>query len=94
MTLLEQLEQELAGVQDQLRQLTRERTILREQITRLRMGAPPGMVRAALRVAVGVRPELHLLGDDDTDLPAPSAERVAGAALDDHRRLRTPKTAA
>jgi hypothetical protein len=102
MTLLDQLEREFARVQDQLRQLTRERTVLREQITRLRTGTPPEVACAALQVALGSRPDLCVLGDGgDGDRAASPGERVVAArgngrdaVLDGRRRLRTPKTAA
>jgi hypothetical protein len=74
MTLLEQLEHELERVRTQLQRLTRERTVLTEQITRLRAGAPPEIVCAALQVAFGVRLDLHLLAGQGAaaDHPAPS----------------------
>ncbi len=61
MTLLQQLEHELERVQKQLQRLTRERTLLSEQITRLRTGAPPEVVYAALQVTLGVPLDLYLL---------------------------------
>ncbi len=78
MTLLGQLEQELERVRKQLQQLTRERAILAEQITRLRAGAPPEVVCAALQVAFGVRLDLHLLANQsvDTDQPIPAGDRI------------------
>ena len=77
MTLLEQLEHELARVRKQLQRLTREQTVLTEQITRLRMGAPPEVVCAALQVAFGVRLDLYLLSHgDNADLPSPPSERL------------------
>jgi hypothetical protein len=78
MTLLGQLEQELERVRKQLQRLTRERAILAEQITRLRAGAPPEVVCAALQVAFGVRLDLHLLASQgaDTDTPIPAADRT------------------
>ena len=48
MTLLEQLEHELGRVRRQLQRLTREQGALAEQIRRLRTGAPPEVVCAAL----------------------------------------------
>jgi hypothetical protein len=78
MTLLGQLEQELERVRKQLQRLTRERAILAEQITRLRAGAPPEVVCAALQVAFGVRLDLHLLASQgaDTDTSIPAADRT------------------
>ncbi len=78
MTLLEQLEHELERVRKQLKRLTREQAVLTEQITRLRTGAPPEVVCAALQVAFGVRLDLYVLASQgtDTDQPAPSAERL------------------
>ena len=58
MTLLGQLEHQRERVQRQLKRLTREQAVLTEQITRLRTGAPPEIVYAALRVALG-DPDLH-----------------------------------
>jgi len=77
MTLLEQLEQELERVRKQLKRLTREQTVLTEQITRLRTGARPEVVCAALEVAFGVRLDLYLLASEgaDTDHPASAADR-------------------
>jgi hypothetical protein len=72
MTLLAQLEHELDRVQKQLRRLTREQAVLTEQITRLRTGAPPEVVCAALQVAFGVRLDVYLLshgGDADQSVP-------------------------
>ncbi len=76
MTLLEQLERELDRVRKQLQRLTRERTVLTEQVTRLRAGAPPEIVCAALQVAFGVRLDLYLLASQgaDADQPAPSSD--------------------
>jgi len=70
MTLLEQLERELNRVSEQLKRLTRERQILTEQITRLRTGAPPEVVCAALQVAFGVPLDLHILSHGDNQAPA------------------------
>ena len=67
MTLLEQLEGELARVRKQLQRLTREQGVLTEQITRLRTGARPEIVCAALQVAFGVRLDLHLLAGETED---------------------------
>ncbi len=77
MTLLEQLEQELERVRKQLKRLTREQAVLTEQITRLRTGARPEVVCAALEVAFGVRLDLYLLASEgvDTDHPASAADR-------------------
>jgi hypothetical protein len=73
MTLLQQLEHELERVQKQLQRLTRERTLLGEQITRLRTGAAPEVVYAALQVTLGVPLDLYLLSHGGvTDQPAPS----------------------
>jgi hypothetical protein len=75
MTLLEQLEQEQVRVRKQLQRLTREKTVLAEQITRLRAGTRPEVVCAELQVAFGVRLDLHLLAgqgaDADQAVPAP-----------------------
>lgn len=75
MTLLEQLEQERERVRKQLQRLTREKTVLSEQITRLRAGAPPEVVCAELQVAFGIRLDLHLLAgqaaDGDQTAPIP-----------------------
>ena len=72
MALLQQLEHELERVQKQLQRLTRERTLLSEQITRLRTGAPPEVVYAALQVTLGVPLDLYLLKHGgDVDQPAP-----------------------
>ena len=49
MTLLEQLERELERVKVQRQRLTREQSVLTEQITRLRTGAAPEVVCAALQ---------------------------------------------
>jgi hypothetical protein len=78
MTLLEQLEHELERVRKQLKRLTREQAVLSEQITRLRTGAPPEVVCAALQVAFGVRLDLYLLASQgaDSDQPAPAEDRV------------------
>ncbi len=78
MTLLEQLEHELDRVRTQLKRLTREQAVLTEQITRLRTGARPEVVCAALEVAFGVRLDLYLLAGQgaDTDHPAPAADRL------------------
>ncbi len=78
MTLLEQLEQELERVRKQLKRLTREQAVLTEQITRLRTGARPEVVCAALEVAFGVRLDLYLLASEgaDTDQPASAADRL------------------
>ncbi len=90
MTLLEQLEHELGRVRKQLQRLTREQGALTEQIRRLRTGAPPEVVCAALQVAFGVRLDLYLLASQgaDPDQPAPSHDQLpshqeegAGAAL-------------
>ena len=79
MTLLGQLEQELERVRKQLQRLTRERAILAEQITRLRAGAPPEVVCAALQVAFGVRLDLHLPASQsaDADPLIPAADQAA-----------------
>jgi hypothetical protein len=84
MTLLQQLEHEMERVQKQLQRLTRERTLLSEQITRLRTGASPEVVYAALQVTLGVPLDLYLLSHGgDTNQPAPSesfsARREEGA---------------
>ena len=78
MTLLEQLEHELERVRKQLKRLTREQAVLSEQITRLRTGAPPEVVCAALQVAFGVRLDLYLLASQgaDPDQPAPAEDRL------------------
>jgi hypothetical protein len=78
MTLLEQLEHELERVRTQLKRLTREQAVLTEQITRLRTGAPPEVVCAALQVAFGVRLDLYVLASQgaEPDQPAPSADRL------------------
>ncbi len=78
MTLLEQLEQELERVRKQLKRLTREQAVLSEQITRLRTGAPPEVVCAALQVAFGVRLDLYLLDGQgaNPDQALPSEDRV------------------
>ena len=55
MTLLEQLERELDRVRKQLHQSTKELAVLTEQITRLRTGARPEVVSAALELALGIR---------------------------------------
>lgn len=81
MTLLEQLEQEQDRVRKQLQRLTREKTVLSEQITRLRAGAPPEVVCAELQVAFGIRLDLHLLagqaadGDQTAPIPGPVSPR-------------------
>jgi len=78
MTLLEQLEHELERVRKQLQRLTREQTVLAEQITKLRMGARPEIVCATLQVEFGVRLDLYLLSHGgDADHPAATSERVA-----------------
>lgn len=78
MTLLEQLEHELDRVRTQLKRLTREQSVLTEQITRLRTGARPEVVCAALEVAFGVRLDLYLLAGQgtETDHPAPAADQL------------------
>jgi hypothetical protein len=78
MTLLEQLEHELARVRKELKRLTREQGVLTEQVTRLRTGAPPEVVCAALQVAFGVRLDLYSLSSQgaDGDQAAPSADRL------------------
>jgi len=75
MTLLEQLEHELERVRKQLQRMTREQTVLTEQIRRLRTGAPAEMVCAALQVALGVHLDLYLLNGHGGD-----AEQVVAAA--------------
>jgi hypothetical protein len=84
MTLLEQLERELERVKQQRQRLMREQTVLTEQITRLRTGAPPEVVCAALQVAFGVRLDLYLLAGQgaDTDQQT-SAEKMAPARTED-----------
>src|SRR5438876_5256362 len=85
MTLLEQLEQELERVRRQLKRLTREQAVLTEQITRLRTGARPEVVCAALQVAFGVRLDLYLLsgqGAETDQLELPKRPTTPGAALD------------
>ena len=87
MTLLEQLERELERVKQQRQRLTREQSVLTEQITRLRTGAPPEVVCAALQVAFGVRLDLYLLAGQGADpdqqaimadkLPPPHREDAA-----------------
>ena len=78
MTLLEQLEHELDRVQKQLQRLSRERTVLTEQITRLRTGASPEVVYAALQVAFGVPLNLYLLSNNgDDDMSGALAERLS-----------------
>ena len=74
MTLLEQLERELERVKVQRQRLTREQSVLTEQITRLRTGAAPEVVCAALQVAFGVRLDLYLLAGQgaDTDHQTPN----------------------
>ena len=80
MTLLGQLEHELERVRKQLQRLTREQTVLTEQITRLRMGAPPEVVCATLQVAFGVRLDLYLLSHGgDADHLAPPSERLSAS---------------
>ncbi len=76
MTLLEQLERELERVRNQLKRLTREQVVLTEQITRLRTGAPPEVVCAALQVAFGVRLDLYMLANQGAEPgePAPVAD--------------------
>jgi hypothetical protein len=77
MTLLEQLEQELERVRKQLKRLTREQAVLTEQITRLRTGARPEVVCAALEVAFGVRLDLYLLASEGADTDhAAAADRL------------------
>ena len=78
MTLLEQLEHELGRVRRQLQRLTREQGALAEQIRRLRTGAPPEVVCAALQVAFGVRLDLCLLASQgaDPDQPAPTPDQL------------------
>ena len=77
MTLLGRLEHELERVRKQLQRLTREQTVLTEQITRLRMGAPPEVVCATLRVAFGVPLDLYLLSHGgDADHPAAPPKRL------------------
>ncbi len=60
MTLLEQLERELERVRKQLHQSTKELAVLTEQITRLRTGARPEVVSAALELALGIRLKLFV----------------------------------
>ena len=67
MTLLEQLERELERVRKQLHRSTKELAVLTEQITRLRTGARPGVVCAALELALGVRLDLYLVSNDAAD---------------------------
>jgi hypothetical protein len=88
MTLLEQLEHELERVRKQLKRLTREQAVLAEQITRLRTGAAPEVVCAALQVAFGVRLDLYLLASQgaEPDHPAPSADRLPSAREEDAGR--------
>jgi len=78
MTLLEQLEGELARVRKQLQRLTREQAVLTEQITRLRTGTRPEIVIAALQVAFGVSLDLHLLAgqSEHGDQPEPSTGQL------------------
>jgi len=98
MTLLEQLEHELERVGKQLRRLTRERAVLTEQITRLRTGARPEVVCAALEVAFGVRLDLYLLshgGDADQSAPPfeplPSHRQTEPGLDADGRLARRPR---
>ena len=78
MTLLQQLEHELQRVQNQLRRLTRERTILAEQVTRLRTGARPQEVCAALELALGISVELYLLDSQgaEPNSPPPQSDQL------------------
>ena len=71
MTLLGQLEHEREHVQRQLKRLTREHAVLTEQITRLRTGAPPEIVYAALRVSLG-GPDLHRLASQGAEPEEPT----------------------
>jgi hypothetical protein len=71
MTLLEQLEQELDRVGKQLHRLNRERTVLKEQITRLRTGERPEIVLATLEATFGVRLDIHLLAGQGGDAQPP-----------------------
>jgi hypothetical protein len=84
MTLLEQLERELERVKQQRQRLTREQAVLTEQITRLRTGAPPEVVCAALQVAFGVRLDLYLLAGQsaETDHQS-SADKIQPARTED-----------
>lgn len=78
MGLLQQLESELGRVGEELHRLSRERTVLIEQITRLRTGASPDLVGAALRAAFGERASFYLNGaSHEEDRSAPAAERRA-----------------
>jgi len=84
MTLLEQLERELERVKQQRQRLMREQTVLTEQITRLRTGAPPEVVCAALQVAFGVRLDLYLLAGQGADPDHQTGtDKVAPARTED-----------
>jgi hypothetical protein len=65
--------------------LTREQAVLTEQITRLRTGAPPEVVCAALQVAFGVRLDLYLLAGQgaDTDQQGTIADKLPPARTED-----------
>ena len=73
MTLLGQLEHERRHVQGQLKRLAREHAVLTEQITRLRTGAPPEILYAALRVALG-GPDLHASQGAEPERPILSGD--------------------
>src|SRR5438876_23971 len=85
MTLLEQLEQELERVRKHLKRLTREQSVLTEQITRLRTGARPEVVCAALEVAFGVRLDLYLLASEGADGRSTFSDRQKAAASSSER---------
>jgi len=80
MTLLEQLEGELDRVRKHLARLTRERSVLTEQITRLRTGARADDVCAALELTLGVRIDLYLLNGQDPEHRAAMAPADHGVS--------------
>src|SRR5262245_44844891 len=81
MGLLQQLESELARVGEELHRLTRERSVLIQQITRLRTGESPELVGAALRAAFGERAGflLHAPALEDDRVPAAERRAVRGS---------------
>ena len=88
MGLLQQLESELARVGEELHRLSRERSVLIQQITRLRTGESPELVGAALRAAFGERAGflLHAPALDDDRAPAVERRAVRGPVVASVRR--------
>ena len=78
--LLARINRELEKISEVQYQMARRKSVLREQATRLRLGATPGEVRVALRVGAAAQNERRQWST------APSRQRRAVAGMERFER--------